>query len=192
MVKMRRHAARRLARQIGLSASALLLLGVARVPCAELPTEYEVKAAYLYNFAKFVEWPPEALAGGAEPFVIAVVGNDPFGRTLDDLLATKTVQDRPLAIKRVATPEEAVRAHVAFVSASEQARLPRILQVLKNTSVLTVGDMPEFAERGGMIGFRMDGQKVRFDINPEPAEDARLRMSSQLLKLARIVGAGQR
>lgn len=152
-----------------------------------LPTEYEVKAAYLYNFAKFVEWPAEAQVGAAEPFVIAVLGEDPFGRTLDDLLASKTIHDRSLVIRRVATPEEAVGAHVVFVCASERPRLPRILKVLRGTSVLTVGDMQEFAERGGMIGFRMDGHKVRFDINPGPAERARLKVSSQLLKLARIV-----
>jgi len=174
--------------------AACALLAAAATPAAEEApalTEYDVKAAYLYNFAKFVEWPPPD-AEGARRFVIAVLGDDPFGRTLEETLAGKTVGDRSFAVRRVSTPEQAEGAQIVFVSASEWARLPHVLRVLDGAGALTVGDMRQFAERGGMIGFRMEGRKVRFDINPEPVERAGLRMSSQLLRLARIVNAGAR
>jgi hypothetical protein len=152
-------------------------------------TEFDVKAAYLYNFARFVEWPAQAGAGAgvAPPFVVAVLGDDPFGSTLDETLAGKAIGERPFVVRRVSTPEAAAGAQIVFVSASERSRLPHVLRVLEQAGALTVSDLPGFAERGGMIGFRKEGRKVRFDINPGSAERAGLTLSSQLLKLARIV-----
>lgn len=155
---------------------------------AERPlTEFDVKAAYIYNFARFVEWPAQAGAGMAAPFVVAVLGDDPFGSTLDATLAGKAIGERPFVVRRVSTPEAAAGAQIVFVSASERPRLPHVLRVLERAGALTVSDLPGFAGRGGMIGFRNEGRKVRFDINPGSAERARLTLSSQLLKLARIV-----
>ena len=186
-------AAWRAAARAALAACALLT-AAATSSGEETPalTEYDVKAAYLYNFAKFVEWPPPDEESARRRFVIAVLGDDPFGRTLEETLAGKTVGDRSFAVRRVSTPEQAEGAQIVFVSASEWARLPHVLRVLDGAGALTVGDMRQFAERGGMIGFRMEGRKVRFDINPEPVERAGLRMSSQLLRLARIVTADER
>lgn len=153
----------------------------------EGPTEYEVKAAYLYNFAKFVEWPAETFKDGSEPFVIAVVGRDPFGTALDQILAGKTVNGHPVAIRRVADAAQARGAHIVYLAAPEGGTVPLVLRRISRDGVLTVGDGRDFAAQGGIIGFRTEHRRVRFDINPHRAERAGLKVSSQLLKLARIV-----
>jgi hypothetical protein len=149
------------------------------------PTEYEVKAAFLYNFARFVEWPAEAVR--AEPFVITVLGRDPFGTVLDETVAGKTVAGRPIQVKRASRVDEVSDASIVFVSASENKDLPTILKALDRPGVLTVGDMDGFAQRGGAINFTVQSRRVRFEINPASAEQAHLKMSSQLLKLATLV-----
>jgi hypothetical protein len=151
------------------------------------PSEYEVKAAFLYNFARFVEWPPDAPGRDERPFVVAVLGDDPFGDALDRTLAGKTVASRPIAVRRLSSPEEAQHANIVFVSSSEKAQISHVLRVLGGARVLTVGEMSGFAEQGGMIGFRTENRRIRFDINADQAHRAGLRISSQLLKLARIV-----
>lgn len=179
-------------------ASSLLLLAAAAAraqsdapaPGALAPTEYEVKAAFLYNFARFVEWPAETFRDAGQPFVVAVLGRDPFGPVLDQTLSGKTVLGRRIEVKRGDRVEDVRGAHIVFVSASERARVPSILKSLKGQGVLTVGDMDGFAERGGTINFVLRGNKVRFEINPANAEESRLRMSSQLLKLATLVRGG--
>lgn len=152
------------------------------------PTEHEVKAAFLYNFARFVEWPKEAWASPDQPFVVGVLGEDPFGETLDRTLAGKTVAERPIVVRRLSSSEGAHEVQILFVSSSEGPRLARILYALTDIPVLTVGEPSGFAEQGGMIGFRTEDRRIRFDINTERAQRAGLRISSQLLKLARIVG----
>jgi hypothetical protein len=151
------------------------------------PTEYEVKAAFLYNFARFVEWPPDTFHDPDAPFVIAVLGRDPFGSVLDETVAGKTVLGRRIEVRRASRPEEVGDAQIVFVSASERASLPSILKALDRPGRLIVGEMDGFAEHGGTINFTMQGRKVRFQINPTQAEQARLKMSSQLLKLATLV-----
>lgn len=148
------------------------------------PSEYEVKAAFLYNFARFVEWPAPADPGAR--FVIEVVGDDPFGPALERTMAGKTVGGRPIEVRRrhAAT---ARRADIVFVSASERDRLARVLDRAGGPGVLTVGDTDGFAARGVIINFRVEEQRVRFEINPRRAEEAGLKLSSQLLKLATIV-----
>jgi hypothetical protein len=149
------------------------------------PTEYEVKAAFLYNFARFVEWPPDRLR--AEPFVIAVLGHDPFGPVLDETVSGKMVAGRPIQVKRASRVDEVRDAQIVFVSASENKDLPAILKALDKPGVLTVGDVDGFAERGGAINVTVQSRRVRFEINPTQAEQAHLKMSSQLLKLATLV-----
>jgi hypothetical protein len=152
-------------------------------------TASALKAAFLYNFAKFVEWPPEARPGDGQAFVVAVLGNDPFGRALDEAFSGKTLFGHRSVVRRVETLEEARRAQIVFVSSSEDKKLEQVLSVLARPGVLTVGEMEGFARRGGIIGFRMDQRRVRFDINAGRASQARLKLSSELLKLARIVPA---
>jgi hypothetical protein len=156
------------------------------------PTEYQVKAAFLYNFAKFVKWPEGAALGAT--FVIAVVGDDPFGDVLDRTFAGKTILDRRVEVRRLGSLETPDRIQILFVSSSERARLPRLLKSLEGASVLTVGEMEGFTEQGGMIALRLGGDVVRFDVNLDQVERAHLKMSSQLIRLARRViskdGAG--
>jgi hypothetical protein len=151
------------------------------------PTEYEVKAAFLYNFARFVEWPVGALHDPASPFVIAILGRDPFGAILDETVAGKTVAGRPIEVRRVPRVDDARDAQIVFISPSERPHTAAILKALERPGVLTVGDTDGFAQRGGAINFTVQARKVRFEINPAAAEQAGLKMSSQLLKLATLV-----
>jgi len=166
-----------------LVASALAALPAPAPGASEFaaPTEYQVKAAFLYNFAKFVEWPD---AQPRAPFVIGVLGDDPFGPVLDQTVTGKTVLSRPLAVRRLADAADAPQVDILFIAASERARLPEVLRRLRGANVLTVGDTENFVGRGGMVGFRIAGNTVRFDINLREATRAGLRISSQLLRLA--------
>ncbi|MBI1824306.1 MAG: YfiR family protein [Nitrospirae bacterium] len=150
------------------------------------PNEYQVKAAFLYNFAKFVEWPQEAIAGG-QPFVIGILGQDPFGNELDEAVAGKTVREKKITVKRFSKIEEAIHCHLLFISNSEDQNLAQILRRLEGAPVLTVSDMGQFAEKGGVIQLVTDQNKIHFAINMAAAERVGLKPSSQLLKLSRII-----
>ena len=175
----------RLALALGLHGALPPPASAAPVPTLTPPSEYQLKAAFLYNFAKFVEWPAESWEAG-KPFVVAVLGEDPFGPVLDVTMAGKSVQDHPVEVRRVSRPEDARGAHILFVSASERRRLDRVLQHA-GRGVLTVGDTDGFAARGVIINFRLAENRVRFEINSRRAEEAGLRLSSQILKLATLV-----
>jgi hypothetical protein len=151
-------------------------------------SEYQIKAAFLINFARFVDWPE---AGGAsDPFILCVVGRDPFGAILDDTASGKTVNGRTLVIRRVATIPEVRPCQMAFLPASDMYRFDEMAASLKDRPVLTVGEAKAFALRGGHINFVMQGDRVHFEINPSAAALAHLRISSRLLLLATIVGGG--
>ena len=160
-----------------------------RDACAgpEAAEEYAVKAAYLYNFAKFVEWPQQTFATPTSPIILCILGSDPFGDSLDKI-AERTVGERPVAIRRLARVEESNGCHVLFLSRSESTRLQSILNELAPAPILTVSDIPGFADAGGMIGLVSVGQRIRFEINLRAATRAKLKISSQLLKLARVIG----
>jgi hypothetical protein len=151
------------------------------------PTEYQVKAAYLANFVKFVEWPPSAAGAGNEPFQICVLGQDPFGTVLDAALAGQAVDRHPLAPRRVANPREAAGCRVLFIGSSDESQIKTALAALDKVSVLTVGDFPEFLKRGGMIQFVLDGNRVRFEVNLTATKNAGLYLSSELLRVAAAV-----
>jgi len=149
------------------------------------PGEYQVKAAFLYNFAKFVEWPARALPSTSPSMTLCVLGDDPFDRDLEQTVQGKTVGGRELVIKRFKVMQELTACHILFISASESRRLPQILAGLKGSHVFTVGDTEQFTELGGMINFVVQENKIRFEINVDAAERAALRLSSKLLKLAK-------
>jgi hypothetical protein len=150
--------------------------------------EYDVKAAYLYNFARFVEWPAAAPHRQSEATVdICVLGQDPFGTRLDAMMADATVRGRKLATRRLASATAVAGCHVLFVSASERQQVPQILATLARADVLTVSDMPEFVRLGGMLQFVVQGNRVRFDVNLPACEAAGLRVSSDLLRVASTV-----
>lgn len=147
------------------------------------PTEYQVKAAYLYNFGKFVEWPAKVTAA-SDFFSICVLGEDPFGSTFDATIAGESINGKKVVVKRIAKSQDAVSCRILFISSSEESRLKEILAALDDTSVLTVSDISQFTRRGGMIRFVMEANRVRFEVNLTTAEHAGLTLSSQLLKVA--------
>jgi hypothetical protein len=146
------------------------------------PTHYQVKAAYLYQFGGFVEW--SATAKREDVFFICVLGADPFGATLDAVIRGEVIDNSKITAKRISKVEDALTCRVLFIASSEERQLGPILTALQKSKVLTVSDIPQFAERGGMIQFVQDGNKVRFEVNLAPAERSGLTLSSQLLKLA--------
>lgn len=158
----------------------LLLPGVAGAV-----SEYKVKAAFLLNFGKYVEWPPSAASGD---LAICVLGDDPFGSTLDDTLEGRTVGKRSVKARRVSSVAQAGACSILFVSRTES--VDAVLSGLAGEPVLIVGEQERFARKGGMINFVEVDQKVRFEINEAAAKRAGLKISSQLLKLATIVEGG--
>lgn len=148
--------------------------------------EYLVKAAFLYSFAKFVEWPPQVFMTADTPITLCIYGTDPFGDALKSIRG-KSVKSRALMIKRAARGENLEACHILFISASEQVRLSQLIRHLNGSHVLTIGDMDRFAHAGGIINLVKVQNKVRFEINLDAAQRAGLKISSQLLKLATLV-----
>lgn len=156
---------------------------------AESPalSEYQIKAAFLYNFAKFVEWPAGALSERSPTLTFCVLGEDPFGADLDQTIAGKTINGKSLVTRRLKPLQEAEGCHILFISASERRRLPQIFEALQGLSLLTVGESERFARLGGIINFTLEQNKIRFEINVDAAERTGLKLSAKLLKLATIV-----
>jgi hypothetical protein len=158
------------------------------VATAQSLSEYEVKAAFLYKFASFVQWPDDA---DARPICIGILGEDHFGGALDQVVRGKMVRGRPFIIRRFHSPAEAAHCEILFISDSERPKLPEILIILRGKPVLTVSEVPGFCERGGAINLKLidsqGGEKVlRFEINPVSGEHSGLRFSAKLLSLGRL------
>ena len=162
----------------------MLILGSPVIAQNSQPTEYQIKAAFLFNFARFVEWPAKAFPAADSPLVIGVLGEDPFHDDLARTMQNKTVDAHPIQVKQCSSLADATNCQILFIGTSEKARLPKIIGGLKGTSVLTVGEMDQFVESGGMINFVIQGQKIRFQINNDAATSAGLKISSKLLALA--------
>ena len=150
-------------------------------------TEYEVKAGFIYNIPKFVEWPEGSWPASRSVMPLCVIGNDPFGKAIDGING-KTVKGKRLEIRRVSSIHELKDCQLAFISSSEKDRLPRIIEALKGSNTLTIGDTEGYISQGVIINFYLEGKKVRFEIDIERAKQMKLLVSSQLLKLARIAG----
>ena len=146
--------------------------------------EYEVKAAFLFNFAKFVEWPPQVFHDDVSPITIGVFGENPFGGFLQETVAGQKLGPRPIEVKKLQNLDELQSCQLLFIGASEENSVSEILSRLKGTSVLTVGETENFAESGGVIQFVEKDGKVCFKINRKAAEEARLKISSRLLNLS--------
>lgn len=177
--------------QLGLACVVALASGARTSVRAETEsplTEYQVEAAFLYHFAKYVTWPGRAFAAPGDPIVIGVLGDDPFGDDLAQTIAReKPVQGRPLQVVQSHNPAELVRCHILFISASEEPRLAQHFALLERTrsAALTVGESKEFLDAGGVIRFVVEKNKVRFEIDARNAARAGLALSSKLLSLAR-------
>jgi hypothetical protein len=166
------------------SGVALALAGF--ICCAQAQavfTPYDVEAAYLYNFGKFVRWPADP-AAAPTPFTICILGDDPFGEKLNLLIANESIQGRPIAAKHLASTAGADSCQIVFLGQSEQARLAKDISELSKKPVLTVSNLPGFLEHGGMIQFLQQNNKVRFSVNLTSAQQPGLVLSSELLKVA--------
>ena len=170
----------------------LLLAVVSGVPVAQAESgvskEYQVKAAFLFNFVQFIEWPAAAFEEPTTPISIGILGDDPFGPYLNQLVRDEAVKSRRLIVKWSRMVDDLKGCQVVFISKSEKARFSQILARLEGKSVLTVSEVEGFAERGGIISFFLEKNRVRFEINAEAARQGGLKIDSQLLSLARIVG----
>lgn len=163
------------------------LLAVVPLPAqndASMP-EDDIKAAFLFSFAKFIEWPRGA--GEEAALVVGVLGRDAFAATLEQTVRGKTVHGKPLVVKRLTKPQEALGCHVVFFGGGDRNRVKQFLDVVPTDGILTVGEADQFAQHGGMINFFKEANRVRFEINVEAATHAGLRISSRLLQLARVV-----
>jgi hypothetical protein len=151
------------------------------------PSEYQIKAAILFNIVKFIDWPTSSFASPHSPFSICILGQDPFGNTLDDALAGKAIAERSLKVERLKDKTEARHCQMVFISSSESRNYSDIIDSLRGASILLVGETDGFATSGGIIEFAVAEEHVRFAINPDAAERAGLQVSSKLLALAKIV-----
>jgi hypothetical protein len=152
-----------------------------------LSVEYQAKAAFLYNFIKFVEWPPDAFQSEESPITLCVFGYDPFGSALDEVIAGQTLNNRRLVVQRINKLSDLKACQLVFVSDREDKHLPEILNSLAGASALVVGESEDFAEHRGGIQFFLENKKLRFAVNVDAVQKARLTVSSKLLALARIV-----
>jgi len=183
--------AARLQGRLGLALILLLIAYGGCVPAihsqSAATTEYDLKLAFLFNFAKFVEWPADAFPNDKAPITICVWGADPFGKSLDEIVRGKAANNREFAVHRRNKPEDLRGCQILFISNAESGRLAELIESLKHSSVLVVGESDGFAERGGCIQFYLEENKVRFAINVDAVQRAHLTVSSKLLALARIV-----
>lgn len=166
-----------------------ILLAAAAQPqpvTAQAHSESEIKSAMLYNFAKFVEWPEGALGGAGAPLVAGVVGDNEMVHALEATLGNRTVNGHPLRVRRVSSPTDLRACAILLVGSSDRAEIVRILQFVERRPILTIGENSEFSRLGGTIAFLRDGNRVRFEINLDAADRARLQVSSKLLRLAQV------
>jgi hypothetical protein len=150
-------------------------------------SEYLIKAGFTYNFAKLMDWPATAFPQPNSPIVIGILGTDPFGGTLDQVLRGKQANGRDFEIKHLKWGMDVRDCDILFISSSEGAHVDEVLHAVHGLPVLTIGEMPGFAQRGGIINFILEDNKVRFEVNVDAAKQANINISSRLLSLAKIV-----
>ena len=176
-----------------LAASSLACLGWLTAACpqafSQSPDEFQVKSAMVFNITKYVEWPAESFPGKGAALTICVVGTGPFGQALESLKGT-TVQGRTVIVKHVSQTEEISACQVLVINNSERRQLPAVLAKARQHGVLSISDIPRFAQKGGIIGFVSQEGRIRLEVNLSSAQSSRIKISSQLLKLAKIVQEG--
>jgi hypothetical protein len=153
--------------------------------------EYQIKAVFLYNFAQFVEWPSSTLPESESPLVIGILGNDPFGKYLDETVRGENVNGHPLVVQRFPTLDKVSDCHILFVNYLKGDDIKPVFEKMKAKNVLTVSDRPNFIQQGGMVRLFTDKNKTKIQINHELAKNADLTISSKLLRLAEIVNVEQ-
>lgn len=176
---------------IAVSVGMLLGVGSGRISATSV-SEYEVKAAYLYNFGRFVEFPANAPSSHAPTFTICVIGHDPFGPALDTTISGAEIDGKKVVARRIAKVEDGASCQILFVSSSESKRLREILTSVSKMGILTVSDLPQFMQQGGMVQFVVADNRVRFAVNLQATQEAGLSLSSELLKVAAEVRGNSR
>jgi YfiR/HmsC-like len=149
--------------------------------------EYQIKASFLFHFAQFVQWPAMDSTNANDPFVIGVLGENPFADALDEMVKGETIGDRKVTVQYSRRAEDLKNCRIVFISKSEKTRLSQILKELEGRSILTVGESDGFAQLGGVLNFYLENDAVHFEINPDTAERENLKISSQLFRLGKIV-----
>jgi hypothetical protein len=169
-----------------------LILAPGQAATDERPGEYQVKAAFILNFARFVEWPPEAFSDAQAPLIVGLIGDDPFDGSLAGTLNGKTVGGRTLTYKKIRNQSDLKSCHILFISPTEKRRIKQTLAALRGNGVLTISEVEEFTRLGGIVNFFITpDNKVAFEINVDAAGQAQLKISSRVLKLARVTkGSG--
>jgi len=168
-------------------ASAIVASGAPPEPTqSQAKSEYALKAVFLYNFCRFIEWPKSEFASPSDPIIIAVIGDDPFGSLLEEAVHGETVRDRSIQIQRYRRPDSIGHCHLLFISWSEAGRMDAILAAVAGKSVVTVGETDAFLDRGGMIALTAERNRVRLHINPSLLRAANLDVSSKLLRVAEV------
>jgi len=166
-----------------------ILLALLMVPCQAAvppPSEYALKSAFVYNFCRFIEWPDSAFASPNEPFIIAIIGDDPFGSLLNETVKGKKYHNRPIVIDHFRAPRDIRHCQLLFVSHANAGRLDPILAAVVGKNVLTVSETEDFLNRGGMITLTAEQNRVRLRINMAAIRPASLVVSSKLLRVAEI------
>jgi len=176
-------------KRAGSVAACVLLFLALSVSAAVPPAEYRVKAVFLFNFAQFVDWPPDAFTAPGQPFVIGVLGKDPFGAELDAVVRGETVSHRSLVVERYYNIAELHDCHILYIARSEMGHLPQILKALEGRSVLTVSDADGDDQTGVMIRLVNRSNRVGLQIDVGAAKASHLTISSKLLRPAEIVGS---
>lgn len=164
-----------------------ILLAILPYNAGAQSREYQIKAAFLFNFAQFVDWPATAFTNGTAPFYIGILGDDPFGAALDETIQGEAINNHKIIVVRSQNVGDLKNCAMIFVSKSEKRHIPEILSDLDSRPILTVSEVDGFAQDGGSINFFLDGTKVRFEINPAASQSDGLKISSQLLSLGKIV-----
>lgn len=155
------------------------------------PNEYAVKAAFLFNFTKFVEWPDGSFNDSKAPIVLGIIGDDPFGESLTIIVAGQKVEGRSIVVQKHRYGDDLRHCHILFVSASERSHVAQILASVQLAGVMTVSDIDGFAEAGGLMQFVLEENRVRFVVNLDAAKQSKLRVSAKLLALARVIHSAQ-
>lgn len=168
---------------------AVLAASAGNAPGQVAATEDQIKAAYIFNFAKFVEWPSETFSSAASPMNFCAFGRSQVADEMDSLVSGKNINGRPTKVRHLGKLEEIKDCQLVFVATGNGRQLQQLLQAAKGTPVLVIGEALGFARSGGMIGFITENGKVLFEVNPGSAEESRLKISSKLLALARIVSS---
>lgn len=177
---------------IAVAALAFLSAGAQPLRAQSRADEYRVKAAFIFHFAQLVDWPPDASKSPSAPFNICVLGDDPFHGSLEDSMGNKVLGSRPVRVSHIKNTGEAASCQVLFIGKVEAKRFSPRLSEIKNSATLTVGDTEDFVlQQGGMIGFCLENDRVRFDVNAAAASESGIKISSRLLLLAKIVIGNQ-